>query len=78
MLNAKDLQTYTAHQVVSLVDVDVYAVRAEGHRRQDAAGKKMDRLRKQLAAAQREMMDGEVILNAAFAEMDRHFTSQRA
>jgi len=71
MLNATDLKTYTAQQVASLVDVDLYAVRAEGHRRQDVAGKKLDRLRKQIAAAQREIADGELILNASFSYMDR-------
>ena len=37
MLNARDLQTYTAAQVASLADVDVYSVRDEGARRQAAA-----------------------------------------
>ena len=71
MLNATDLQAYTAFQVASLVDVDVYAVRAEGQRRQDAAAKKLARLAKQIEAAKREMAAGEIILKAAFAELAR-------
>ena len=78
MLNAKDLQTYTARQVASLVDVDVYAVRAEGERRQNAAEKKLAKLAKKLAklakqieAAKKEMEDGAFILKAAFAEIEK-------
>ena len=71
MLNPSDLQKYTAQQVASLADVDVYAVRAEGERRQVSAAKKLDRLAKQMAAARAEMAGGEVILRAAFAEMER-------
>ena len=69
MLNAADLATYTASQVASLADVDVYAVRAEGERRQNAAEKKIASLMKQLARAQAMMAEGEVILNAAHREM---------
>lgn len=69
MLNAADLATYTASQVASLADVDVYAVRAEGERRQNAAEKKIASLMKQLAAAKAMMADGEMILNAAHREM---------
>lgn len=69
MLNAADLATYTASQVASLADVDVYAVRAEGERRQNAAEKKISSLMKQLAKAQAMMAEGEVILNAAHREM---------
>lgn len=69
MLNAADLATYTAVQVASLADVDVYAVRAEGERRQNAAEKKIASLMKQLSKAQAMMAEGEVILNAAHAEM---------
>lgn len=71
MLNAKDLQTYTARQVASLADVDVYAVRAEGERRQTAAEKKIARLMKQMEAAKKELAEGAMILKAAFDEMDR-------
>jgi hypothetical protein len=69
MLSAADLAAYTAQQVASLADVDVYAVRAEGERRQNAAEKKIASLMKQLEAARRMMADGEVILNAAHREM---------
>ena len=66
-LNAADLQTYSASQVSSLADLDHYSVRDEGFRRQDAASKKLAKLRKQIAAAEREMADAEVIIRAAFA-----------
>lgn len=71
MLDAADLATYTAPEVASLADVDVYAVRAEGERRQNAAEKKISKLTAQLAKARAEMLDGEVILNAAFRQMQR-------
>ena len=70
-MSAADIKTYTAQQVASLVDIDLHVVREEGHRRRDVAGKKMERLRKQLAAAQREMDDGENILIAAFGKINR-------
>ncbi len=71
MLNATDLQSYTATQVASLADIDVYAVRAEGERRQNAAEKKIAKLMKQLEAARREMNDGATILQAAFNQMQK-------
>ena len=71
MLNAADLATYTAAQVASLADVDVYAVRAEGERRQNAAEKKIASLMKQLAKARAQMSEGEVILTAAYKEMGK-------
>ena len=57
MLNARDLQTYTAAQVASLADVDVYSVRDEGARRQAAAEKKLARALKQVATAKRELAE---------------------
>jgi len=66
-LNATDLQTYSASQVASLADLDHYSVRDEGFRRQTAAEKKIAKLRKQLAAAEREMAEAGLIINAAFA-----------
>jgi hypothetical protein len=71
MLNASDLAKYTAAQVANLADVDFYAVRDEGFRRQTAAEKKIARLQKQLAAAQRELAESHEIINAAFAEQRR-------
>jgi hypothetical protein len=71
MLNANDLQTYTAQQVASLVDIDVWAVRDEGFRRQTAAEKKMARLVRQMEAAKREMAESHIIIEAAFSEMNR-------
>jgi hypothetical protein len=68
MLNATDLQTYTAAQVASLADVDFHAVRDEGFRRQTAAEKKIAKLRKQLAAAEREVAEAAMIIEAAFTE----------
>lgn len=66
MLNASDLQTYTAQQVASLADVDRWSVQAEGFRRQTAAEKKMAKARKMLEAAQREMAESHTIIEAAF------------
>ncbi len=71
MLNASDLQKYTAREVARLADVDVYAVRSEGERRQSVAEKKLARLTKQIEAAKREMAESHMIINAAHREMDR-------
>ena len=68
-LNPADLALYTAAQVASLADVDVYAVRAEGERRQNQAEKKIASLMKQLAKARELMEEGETILDAEFAQM---------
>ena len=65
ILNPSDLKTYTAEQVASLVNVDNYAIRTEGYRRQDVAERKMTRLRNQLETAQREMADSQFIINAS-------------
>jgi hypothetical protein len=70
-LNPADLATYTAKEVASLADVDVFAVRAEGFRRQTAAEKKIARARKMLEQGQREMAESHLIIEAAFREMDR-------
>lgn len=70
-LNTSDLKTYTTQQVASLIDVDVYAVRAEGERRQAAAMLKIARLKKQLEAAQRELAESHSIIRAAYAEIER-------
>jgi hypothetical protein len=69
MLNSSDLATYSADQVASLADVDVYAVRAEGERRQNAAEKKIASLLMQLGKARAMMSDGGTILNAAHRQM---------
>lgn len=68
MLNSTDLMTYTADQVASLADVDVFAVRDEGFRRQAAAEKKIARLTKQIEAARREMAESHIIIEAAFRQ----------
>lgn len=65
-LNPADLQTYTAQQVASLADVDVYAVRDEGFRRQTVAEKKLARALKAVEAAKREMAEAATIITAAF------------
>lgn len=70
-LSATDLQTYSASQVASLADLDFYAVRNEGFRRQSAAEKKLARLQKQIAAAQREMAEAGEIIEAALAQQRR-------
>lgn len=67
-LSPDDLKTYTAQQVASLANIDYFSVRDEGFRRQTAAEKKIAKLTKQLAAAQRELADSAMIINAAFRE----------
>jgi hypothetical protein len=64
-INPADLRTYTAHEVASLADLDWQAVRDEGARRQDIAEKRIARLSKQLADAQKEMAEAHLIINAA-------------
>lgn len=71
MLNPADLAAYTAQQVANLVDVDAYAVRDEGFRRQEAAMKKISRLKKQMAKAQKELAESGRIIEAALAEQKR-------
>lgn len=70
-LNASDLAKMTAYEVASLADVDFYSVRNEGFRRQNAAEKKIAKLRKQLAAAEAEMTEAGAIIEAAFREQAR-------
>ncbi len=70
--------SYTAAQVSSFVDVCPYLVRAEGERRQAAAAKKMERLAKAMAKAKAEMAEGELILRAAFAEIERNHRAMDA
>jgi aminoglycoside phosphotransferase (APT) family kinase protein len=71
MLNSADLATYTAQQVASLADVDRWAVKSEGFRRQTAAERKIARLTKQLKAARKELAESASIIEAAFAEEGR-------
>lgn len=70
-LNAEDLRKMKATEVANLADIDFYAVRDEGFRRQAAAEAKLARLAKQVAAAQVEMAAAAVIITAALAEQDR-------
>ena len=67
-LNAADLQKMTANEVAGLADLDFYAVRDEGFRRQAAAEKKIAKLQRQMAAAQAEMAAAGKIISAALAE----------
>lgn len=64
-----DLTTYSAFEVASLVDIDVYAVRAEGNRRAKAAAKVVDKLSKQLDKARADLMDANLILDAVWREL---------
>jgi hypothetical protein len=70
-LNAADLQKMTASEVASLADLDFYAVRDEGFRRQAAAEAKLAKIRKQLANAEREMAEAGAIITAALSEQRR-------
>ena len=64
-LNPADLATYTAQQVASLADLDRWAVKDEGFRRQNAAERKIARLTKQIESARREMAESALIIQAA-------------
>jgi hypothetical protein len=71
MLNPADLQKWTAYEVANCADLDLYAVRAEGERRQDAAAKKLAKLQRQIAKAQAEMAEAHRIIEAALNEQRR-------
>ena len=72
-LNPTDLQKMTANEVASLADLDFYAVRDEGFRRQDIAEAKVARLQKQIAKARAEMAEAAVIITAALREQSQSF-----
>jgi hypothetical protein len=67
-LNATDLMNMKATEVANLADLDFYAVRNEGFRRQAAAELKLARLQRQIAKAQAEMAEAAIIIEAAFRE----------
>lgn len=67
-LNANDLMKMKATEVADLADVDFYAVRDEGFRRQTAAEAKIAKLQKQIAKAQAEMAEAALIITAALTE----------
>jgi hypothetical protein len=67
-LNANDLMKMKATEVADLADVDFYAVRDEGFRRQTAAEAKLARLLKQVAKAQAEMAEAGSIITAALRQ----------
>jgi hypothetical protein len=67
-LNPADLAKYTASEVANLADIDMHAVRDEGHRRHAAAVKKMASLQRQMAKAQADLAAAEMIVAAADAE----------
>lgn len=70
-LNPADLQKMTASEVAGLADLDFYAVRDEGFRRQALAEAKLAKLRKQIEKAEREMTEAGQIINAALSEQRR-------
>lgn len=70
-LNANDLQKMTASEVAGLADLDFYAVRDEGFRRQALAEAKLAKLRKQIANTEREMAEAGAIITSALAEQRR-------
>lgn len=67
-LDPTELKTYSAAEVANLADMDKYAVRDEGHRRQEIAEKKLAKLRKQIEAAQKELAEAQLIMTAANAQ----------
>lgn len=71
-LNANDLMKMTAREVAGLADLDAYAVREEGFRRQTLAEKKLARLAKQIAKAKAEMEEAGTIITTAFKELAKH------
>jgi hypothetical protein len=70
-LSSQDLAKYSATEVASLADVDVYAVRAEGERRQAAAQKRIASLCKQIAKEEANLTGSHIIMKAAFAELSK-------
>ncbi len=70
-LNAADLQKMTAREVSNLADLDFYAVRDEGFRRQAIAEAKVARLQKQIEKARKEMEEACQIITAALNEQNR-------
>lgn len=70
-LNPTDLQKMTSYEVAGLADLDAYAVRDEGFRRQAAAEKKLAKLLKQIEAVKREQAEAAQVINAALAELRR-------
>lgn len=67
-LNPADLKHYSAAEVAQLADLDKWAVRDEGHRRQYLAEKKLAKLRGQIEIAQRELAEAAQIITAANAQ----------
>ncbi len=70
-LNANDLQKMSAAEVAGLADLDFYAVRDEGFRRQAVAEAKLAKLRKQITNAEREISEAANIINTALLEQRR-------
>ena len=68
-LNPTDLAHMATWEVANLADLDPYAVRDEGFRRQAAAEKKLARLQKQIEAAKAEMAGAAIVINAALREL---------
>lgn len=64
-LNPKDLEKYSFAEVASLVDVDRYAVRDEGMRRQSLAEKKLAKLNRQIEVAKEELRQAQEILKVS-------------
>lgn len=67
-LNPSDLAKYSAQEVTSLADVDMYAVRDEGYRRHAVAVRKLTSLQKQMAKVQSAIAEAEMIVAAADKE----------
>jgi cell division protein FtsB len=66
-LDATDLATYSAIQVASLADVDRWAVRDEGFRRQAKAEKMLARAEKLRKEAEKLMKEAQMVIAAARA-----------
>ena len=70
-MTAAELTTFTARELASVVDLDVYAVRAEAERRQIAAEKAMAKAQKAMDKARAALAEAVMVGEAVFAEMAR-------
>lgn len=70
-LSPEDLRKYAWHEVANLADIDRWAVRDEGERRQAAAEKRIESLKRQMAKAEQQRKDAREIILAAWAVSNR-------
>lgn len=71
MINPNDAKKYTTYELCNLVDIDPITIRKEGERRQSVAMKKIEKLKKQLASAQEELENSQLIIIAIRNELNK-------